>query len=128
MTDDDGSTVTTGELARLLDVTPKSIADLAKRGIIEHAGRGRRLLRASVAGYCRHLREQAAGRGDWPRPVNNCAPARAHAGRDEPCVTRLTTVATMPASTALACGDWSTALACGDFSMSLIGFDPGACP
>ena len=61
------------------------------------------------------------GRGDWPRPVliKSYAPARAHAGRDEPCVTRLTTVAAMPASTALACGD---------FSMSMIGFDPGACP
>ena len=42
-----------------------------------------------------------------------------HAVPDEPCVTRLTTIAAMPASTALACGD--------DI-MSMIGFDPGACP
>ena len=42
-----------------------------------------------------------------------------YAVREEPCMTRLTTIAAMPASTALACGD---------DSMSLIGFDPGACP
>ena len=42
-----------------------------------------------------------------------------YAVRDEPCVTRLTTVAVMPASTALACGD---------FSRSVSGFDPGTCP
>ena len=57
----------------------------------------------------------------WPGPVliKSYAPARPHAVRDEPCLMRLTTVAAMPASTALACGD---------FSMSMIGFDPGACP
>ena len=47
------------------------------------------------------------------------ASALPHAVRDEPCLTRLTTLAAMPASTALACGD---------FSMSIIGFDPCACP
>ena len=41
-----------------------------------------------------------------------------YAVRDEPCMTRLTTMAAMPASTALACGD---------DSMSMIGFDAGAC-
>src|SRR5262245_15629924 len=43
---------------------------------------------------------------------------RGHAVGDEPCMTRLTTMAAMPASTALACGDVST---------SMIGFDPCAC-
>jgi hypothetical protein len=37
-----------------------------------------------------------------------------YAVRDEPCMTRLTTMAAMPASTAFACGD---------ASMSMIGFD-----
>ena len=41
-----------------------------------------------------------------------------YAVRDEPCMTRLTTVAAMPASTALACGD---------ANMSMIGFDRCAC-
>jgi phage terminase Nu1 subunit (DNA packaging protein) len=59
----DDATVTTSELARLLGVTPKTVAELAKGGIIERAGRGRWLLEASVSGYCQHLREQAAGRG-----------------------------------------------------------------
>ena len=40
-----------------------------------------------------------------------------YAVRDEPCMTRLTTLAAMPASTALAAGD---------ASMSVIGFDPCA--
>ena len=42
-----------------------------------------------------------------------------YAVRDEPCVTRLTTLAAMPASTALACGD---------FSILMIGFDPCGLP
>ncbi len=41
-----------------------------------------------------------------------------YAVRDEPCMTRLTTMAAMPASTAFACGD---------ASMSMIGFDGCAC-
>ena len=41
-----------------------------------------------------------------------------YAVRDEPCMTRLTTMAAMPARTALAIGD---------DSMSVIGLDPDAC-
>ena len=41
-----------------------------------------------------------------------------YAARDDPCMTRLTTMAAMPASTALACGD---------ASMSMMGFDGCAC-
>ena len=41
-----------------------------------------------------------------------------YAVRDEPCMTRLATMAVIPASTALAAGDPS---------MSVIGFDPCAC-
>ena len=56
--------IATGELAELFDVTAKTIADLARRGIIVSAGkRGRWLLEPSVSGYVRHLREEAAGRG-----------------------------------------------------------------
>lgn len=56
--------IATGELAELFDVTAKTIADLARRGIIVSAGkRGRWLLQPSVSGYVRHLREEAAGRG-----------------------------------------------------------------
>jgi phage terminase Nu1 subunit (DNA packaging protein) len=62
MTDDD--TITTGRLAWLFDVTPKTIADLGKRGIIEHGPkRGTWRFASSVAGYCRHLRAEAAARG-----------------------------------------------------------------
>jgi hypothetical protein len=41
-----------------------------------------------------------------------------YAVREEPCMTRFTTIAAMPASTAFACGD---------ASMSMIGFDGCAC-
>src|SRR5262245_9192589 len=44
--------------------------------------------------------------------------SRSYAVRDEPCITRLTTMAAMPASTALACGDPR---------MSMIGFDRCGC-
>ena len=52
------------------------------------------------------------------RVSGSYAPARPHALLDEP-IMFLTTMAAMPASTALAIGD---------DSMSVIGFDPGACP
>ena len=56
--------ITTARLAQLFNVTPKSIADLGTRGIIEREPkRGTWWLQASVSGYCRHLREQAAGSG-----------------------------------------------------------------
>ena len=58
------ATVTTAELARLFDVTSKSIADLAKRGLLVSAGkRGRWKLEPSVRAYVVHLREEAAARG-----------------------------------------------------------------
>ena len=60
----DKSEITTGDLAKLFDVTAKTIADLAKREIIVSAGRkGRWQLQPSVSGYIRHLRAEAAGRG-----------------------------------------------------------------
>ena len=55
--------ITTHALAKLFGVTSKTVAELAKAGIIERAARGRWLLEASVSSYCAHLREQAAGRG-----------------------------------------------------------------
>ena len=41
--------ITTANLARLFGVTPKTMADLGKRGIIERAGRGRWLLEAEAS-------------------------------------------------------------------------------
>jgi phage terminase Nu1 subunit (DNA packaging protein) len=56
--------ITTTRLAKLFDTTPKTVADLGKRGIIEKGEkRGTWLLQPSVAGYVRHLRAEAAGRG-----------------------------------------------------------------
>jgi hypothetical protein len=47
---EDDVTVTTGELAKLFDTMPKTIADLAKREIIVPAGkRGRWRLEPSVS-------------------------------------------------------------------------------
>jgi phage terminase Nu1 subunit (DNA packaging protein) len=56
--------LSTAELAHLFGTTPKTIAHLGKRGIIEKGEkRGTWLLQPSVSGYAKHLREQAAARG-----------------------------------------------------------------
>jgi phage terminase Nu1 subunit (DNA packaging protein) len=58
------SEITSGALQRLLGVNKVTVADLAKRGIVVRGERkGTYLVEASVASYCAHLREQAAGRG-----------------------------------------------------------------
>lgn len=48
--------------AHALGVSEKTISELAKRGIIAPAGRGRYALEASVGSYCAYLRAMAAGR------------------------------------------------------------------
>jgi hypothetical protein len=54
--------LSTAELAHLFGTTPKTIARLGKRGIIEKGEkRGTWLLQPSVSGYVKHLREEAAG-------------------------------------------------------------------
>ena len=60
----ENTTLSTADLARLFGTTPNTIADLANREIIvKGTKRGSWLLQPSLAGYVRHLREQAAGRG-----------------------------------------------------------------
>ena len=69
--------IPTGALAKLFDTTSKTVAGLAKRGIIVSAGkRGHWQLEASVTGYVRHLREEAAARGG-----EDAAAARARLGQ-----------------------------------------------
>lgn len=52
----------TGALAALLGVTPRSVTELSRKGVLSPAGRGSWPVRDSVRAYCAHLREQAAGR------------------------------------------------------------------
>ncbi len=54
--------VSARELGRLLGLSDRSVRDLAARGVVARDGRGRYPLEASVASYCAHLREMAAGR------------------------------------------------------------------
>jgi phage terminase Nu1 subunit (DNA packaging protein) len=54
--------VTAAVLADLIGVSPRSITDLAKRGIVVRADRGFDQ-RKSVRGYCDQLRKLATGRG-----------------------------------------------------------------
>jgi len=54
--------ITAAALADLIGVSPRSITDLAKRGIVVRADRGFDR-RKSVRGYCDHLRKLATGRG-----------------------------------------------------------------
>lgn len=51
------------ELAALIGVSTRTLTDLAKRGHVAKAKRGRYRLAASVTAYCAHLRGVAAGRG-----------------------------------------------------------------
>jgi len=47
----------------MLGLSARSLSDLAARGIAVKAARGQYVLTETVRNYCRHLRDQAAGRG-----------------------------------------------------------------
>jgi phage terminase Nu1 subunit (DNA packaging protein) len=71
--------IPTARLAQLFSVTPKTIADLGKRDIIvKGKKRGSWLLWDSVSGYVKHLREEAAARGE-----EEVAQARARLGQTQ---------------------------------------------
>lgn len=53
---------TVGQVATLLELSERQVYELAKRGTIPRAERGRYDLIACVRAYVRHLREVAAGR------------------------------------------------------------------
>jgi phage terminase Nu1 subunit (DNA packaging protein) len=55
--------VTATVLADLIGVSPRSITDLTKRGIVVRRGARGFDLRASLRGYTGHLRKLATGRG-----------------------------------------------------------------
>jgi terminase small subunit / prophage DNA-packing protein len=55
--------VSAEQLALLLDISSTAISTNARRGVlIRSKARGKFNMEASVRNYCRHLREQAAGR------------------------------------------------------------------
>jgi phage terminase Nu1 subunit (DNA packaging protein) len=59
------SEITSGAMQKLLGMNKVALNDLAKRGIVLRGEkRGSYKLEPSVRSYCRHLREQAAGRGN----------------------------------------------------------------
>jgi hypothetical protein len=68
--------ITTANLARLFDVTAKTIAELAKRNIITKGSK--RGTWDSVNGYVKHLREEGAGRGG----ARTCGRATPRLGRE----------------------------------------------
>ena len=57
-----GDTMTADQLGALLGVSSRVVRELAQRGVIAKARRGAYPVADSVARYCAHLREQAAGR------------------------------------------------------------------
>jgi phage terminase Nu1 subunit (DNA packaging protein) len=61
MAPDDPSSVTASELADHLGVSPRSVTELARRGIAVRAGPGRWRLRESVRRYCDDLRQRGGG-------------------------------------------------------------------
>jgi hypothetical protein len=54
-------------LANLLGVSEKAIIQLARRGVIAPAPKGRYHLKASVYSYCAFLRAMIDRRGEIPR-------------------------------------------------------------
>lgn len=56
------ASVTADELGGLLGIAARTVRELATRGVLVKAARGRYDAPASIASYCRHLREIAAGR------------------------------------------------------------------
>lgn len=56
--------MTADQLGALLGVSARVVRELAQRGIITRAAKGRYTMGESVAAYCAHLREGAAGRSD----------------------------------------------------------------
>lgn len=59
---DQDPAVTARDLAEMLGVTTKTVAEFANRGVLARVGHGRYLLWASIGAYVTHLREAAAGR------------------------------------------------------------------
>ena len=55
-------TASTASIADLLGITPRSVTQLANKGVLRSLGRGCWPVRESVQNYTAHLREQAAGR------------------------------------------------------------------
>ena len=74
-------TIAAATLADMFGVTIRTITDLAKRGIIVRAGRGY-ALRASVRGYCDHLRKLATGRGG-DQAIASATAERARLAREQ---------------------------------------------
>ncbi|WP_244316758.1 terminase small subunit [Pannonibacter tanglangensis] len=59
-----GLVVDGDNLAALVGVNPRTIRDLAQRGLVVKVGTDRYDLTKSLQSYASHLREMAAGRGD----------------------------------------------------------------
>lgn len=74
--------ITRAELAALIGVSERMITELAKQGIVIRAARGKYQMKASVAAYCEHLRNTAAGRGGKDH-VESLAGERARLAREQ---------------------------------------------
>src|SRR5580692_8336084 len=72
-------TCTAVELTALIAIQARTINDLAKRGVVVRAGRGRYARDESVRSYCAYLRELAPGRGGASATVERARLARAQA-------------------------------------------------
>ena len=72
--------VTAASLCRLLGITPNTLSDLAKRGIVvKGEKRGSYLLQPSVTQYCQYLRALGVGTSDggsYSEPGAQCAIAQ----------------------------------------------------
>ncbi|GLK54339.1 phage terminase Nu1 subunit (DNA packaging protein) [Methylopila capsulata] len=76
-----GATITTDQLADLLDLTPTRVQTLVRQGIIPQTSRGRYDRRDAVRAYSADMRKRAAGRGsanpEWTAAKTRAAEAQA---------------------------------------------------
>lgn len=75
-------TATAERLGQLLGLSAESVRDLYRRGIVVRRSPGKYELAASIAAYCRHLREVASGRGGQDEVVA-LASERARLAREQ---------------------------------------------
>ena len=67
------SDVTAEKMAEVCGLSSKSVATLARRGVMHRGARGKFDLESSVRAYCQHLREQAVGRKEGDAPMKDRA-------------------------------------------------------
>jgi phage terminase Nu1 subunit (DNA packaging protein) len=69
-------TCSAAALGRAVGISEQAVNSYARQGVMVRTGRGQFNFLASIAGYCRHLREIAAGKAGGEQVATEAAIAR----------------------------------------------------